>query len=281
MRARMTSVVFSLVAAGCGSSSARPPSLPCPDGAICAAGGGTGVGTGGTPRNDGGTSLDGGGSTFNVAGTVSVIDQLPPSAAATRLPVTNWTVRAADDPDPIAVTRSDGGFTLIGVTPMLDDAGLGFIGIRAISPARTVFGSYRQVRAGAGSASLETYGSERLLEAVAAQGGAPSADLGQVIVQVTEATDPSMGVRSAVVSATSASTTFYDSELTPAQLTPSVAGTGPRGFALILNVPAGDENAGSTVTVNVQVPGGTPTPASVRLRVFPNTISWTTVRVVR
>jgi len=152
--------------------------------------------------------------------------------------------------------------------------------VRAIAPNASTFGAYREVRAGAASASLETYGAERLLEAVAAQGGAPSTDLGHVIVQVTEATDPSIGVASAQVTASSASTTFYDSELTPGQLTPAT-GTGPRGFALILNVPAGDVNNGGSVNINVQVLGGAPTPANITLRVFPNTISWTTVRVVR
>ncbi len=268
------------LAVGCGESSERPPALPCPDGAICAGGGRTPITNGGNPGTDGGSRLDASASSFNVAGSVAVLDQLPPTATAVRLGVVGWTVRASDDPDPTAVTLTDGAFFLSGVRPTIDDGGVSLIGVRAIAPNSATFGAYRQVRAGAGSASLETYGAERLLEAVAAQGGAPSPDLGHVIVQVTEATDPSVGVPLALVAASSASTTFYDSELTPGQLTPST-GTGRRGFALVLNVPAGGEPGGGSVNINVQVPGGTPTPANFTLRVFPNTISWATVRVVR
>ncbi len=281
MRALMSFVALAGLAIGCGGSSTRPPSLPCPDGAICAGGGGIPTGGGiGTPATDGGARPDVGPSTFNVAGSVSVIDQLPPTTSAVRLGVTGWTVRASDDPDPMAVTLADGTFFLSGVTPTIADGGVNLIGVRAIAPNATSLGSYRQIRAGAGSATLDTYGSERLLEAVAAQGGAPSPDLGHVIIQITEATDPSIGVPLALVTAGSGSTTFYDSALTPGQLTPSI-GTGPRGFALVLNVPAGDVTNGGSVSLNVQVPGGTPTPANFTIRVFPNTISWTTVRVVR
>ncbi len=282
MRACTSFLALAGLAMGCGESSTRPPSLPCPDGAICAGGNGNVLGGGGgtTPLTDGGTRPDVGPTTFNVAGSVSVINELPPTSTAVRLGVGGWTVRASDDPDPTALTLADGTFFLSAVRPIVDDAGVNLIGVRAIAPNATTFGSYRQVRAGAGSATLDTYGTERLLEAVAAQGGAPSADLGHVVVQITEATDPSIGVPLALVLASSGSTTFYDSTLTPGQLTPSI-GTGPRGFALVLNVPAGDATNGGTVNLNIQVPGGTPTPASVTIRVFPNTISWTTVRVVR
>ncbi|MBK6535693.1 MAG: hypothetical protein IPF99_41040 [Deltaproteobacteria bacterium] len=50
-----------------------------------------------------------------------------------------------------------------------------------------------------------------------------------------------------------ASTTFYDSDLIPGQLTPSVVcDRGARGFALVLNVPAGDDANGSSVTLRAQ-----------------------------
>ena len=172
-------------------------------------------------------------------------------------------------------------FSLGNSSRTLADGGVPVIGVRAVAASRATFGAYREVRAGGGSVTLETYGSERVLEAVAGNGGAPSADLGHVVVLITEASDPSVGVSGAVINASSASTTFYDSDLIPGQLTPSVAGTGRRGFALVLNVPAGDDANGSTVTLRVQLTSGTPTPSSMAVRVFPNTISWTSVRVAR
>lgn len=283
MRAWITAGVFAGVVAGCGESSSRPPALVCPDGEVCGNGGGVIIGGGGgtTPRPDGGSVMDAGPASFSVGGAVLVLDQIPPTGTAMRVGVSGWTVRASDDPDPMTTSGVDGTFVLANVRATVMDGGVNTIGVRAISPNRTTFGSYREVRAGAGSASLETYGSERVLEAVAAQGGAPSADLGHVIVQVTEATDPSRGVAGATVIAGSASTSFYDSTLIPGQLTPSVNGTGPRGFALVLNVPAGTEPSGGTVLITVQVPGATPVPATQTVRVYPNTISWTTVRVTR
>jgi hypothetical protein len=153
--------------------------------------------------------------------------------------------------------------------------------VRAIPVRRASIGAFRELRAGGGSVTLDTYGSERVLEAVAGQGGSPSADLGHVAVQISEAADPSIGVSGAVVLASSASTAFYDNDGIPGQLTPSVAGTGRRGFALLLNVPAGDDTRGGTVSLRVQVPGGTASPAQVVVRVFPNTITWTSFRIVR
>lgn len=266
---------------GCTETATRPPPLPCPDGSSCAGTNPTTTGGGTSNRVDGGLATDVGLSRYNVGGSVVVLDQLPPTATVTRTPVSGWTIRAADDSTTTATTGADGAFTLTGVLPTLADGGVPVIGVRAVSASRATFGSYREVRAGGGSVTLETYGSERVLEAVSGQGGAPSADLGHVVVMITEASDPSVGVSGAVINTSSASTTFYDSDLIPGQLTPSVAGTGRRGFAMVLNVPAGDEANGSTVTLQVQVPGGTPTPSSMVVRIFPNTISWTSVRVAR
>ncbi|MBK6535702.1 MAG: hypothetical protein IPF99_41085 [Deltaproteobacteria bacterium] len=268
---------------GCTETAARPPSLPCPDGSSCSGsnpnttggGGGGGGGDGGAVTSDVGLSR------YNVGGSVVVLDQLPPTATVSRTAVSGWTIRAVDDTTTTALTNPDGTFTLTGVLPTFADGGVPVIGVRAVSASRATFGAFREVRAGGGSVTLETFGSERVLEAVSGQGGAPSADLGHVAVLITEAADPSLGVSGVVIDASSASTTFYDSDLIPGQLTPSVAGTGARGFALVLNVPAGDDANGSSVTLRVQLTGGTPTPASVTVRVFPNTISWTAVRVSR
>ncbi len=266
---------------GCTETASRPPSLPCPDGSSCA-GSNPSVSGGGNPTGvDGGFASDVGLSRYNVGGSVVVLNQLPPTATVTRTAVSGWTIRAVDDATTTAMTGADGAFTLTGVLPTLADGGVPVIGVRAVSASRATFGAYREVRAGGGSVTLETFGSERVLEAVAGQGGAPSADLGHVVVLITEASDPSLGVSGVVIDASSASTTFYDSDLIPGQLTPSVAGTGRRGFALVLNVPAGDEANGSTVTLRVQLSGGTPTPSTMAVRVFPNTISWTSVRVAR
>jgi hypothetical protein len=265
---------------GCTETPIRPPSLPCPDGSSCA--GSNPAVSGGTRSGlDGGFATDVGLSRYNVGGSVVVLNQLPPTATVSRTAVSGWTIRAVDDTTTTTTTGSDGAFTLTGVLPTLADGGVPVIGVRAVSASRATFGAYREVRAGGGSVTLETFGSERVLEAVAGQGGAPSADLGHVVVLITEASDPSLGVSGAVIDASSASTTFYDSDLIPGQLTPSVAGTGRRGFAMVLNVPAGDEANGSTVTLRVQLSGGTPTPSTMSVRVFPNTISWTSVRVAR
>ena len=51
---------------------------------------------------------------------------------------------------------------------------------------------------------------------------------------------------------------------------------------VVLNVPAGDTGSGSTVSLSVQVAGATSVvPATQTVRVFPNTVSWVWVRVVR
>lgn len=266
---------------GCADSAARPPPLPCPDGSSCIGTNPTTTGGGTVQAPDGGTPAGGSLARYNLAGSVVVLNQVPPTGTVTRTGVTGWTIRAVDDLSATAMTGADGMFTLTGVLPTLADAGVPVIGVRAVPTSRASFGAYREVRAGGGSVTLETFGSERVLESVAGQGGAPSADLGHVVVQIAEAADPGVGVSSAVVSASTASTTFYDSDLIPGQLTPSIAGTGRRGFALVLNVPAGDDTNGSTVTLRFQVPGATPVPEAMTVRVFPNTLSWVTVRVAR
>lgn len=265
---------------GCTETAIRPPALPCPDGSSCVGANPNTAGVG-TASPDGGAAMDGGLGRYNVAGSVVVLDQIPPTATVTRTGVGGWTIRSVDDPTTAVLTNGDGTFTLTGVLPTLGDGGVPVIGLRAMPISRATFGVFREVRAGGGSVTLETFGSERVLEAVAGQGGAPSSDLGHVVVVITEASDPSVGVVGAVVNASSAATTFYDSDLIPGQLTPSVAGTGRRGFAIVLNVPAGDDANGGSVTLQVQVPGATPVPGSVTVRVFPNTITWTAVRVTR
>lgn len=268
---------------GCTEPTVRPPAYPCPDGASCAAANSGGGGGGGNPTtgDGGGVAVDVPVGRYNVGGSVVVLDQLPPTATVARAPVVGWTVRAVDDPLVTTTTAADGTFTLAGVLPTLADGGVPVIGVRAVPPGRSSIGAFREVRAGGGSVTLDTYGSERVLEAVAGQGGSPSADLGHVAVQISEASDPSIGVSGAVVLASSASTSFYDNDGIPGQLTPSVAGTGRRGFALVLNVPSGDEANGATVTLSVQVPGATASPAQIVVRVFPNTVSWASFRVVR
>jgi hypothetical protein len=269
-------------ALGCEATPARPPALPCPDGSSCAGANPAITGGGGTnPGDSGGVAVDVPLGRYNVAGTVTVLDQIPPTATVSRAGAAGWTVRAVDDPLVTTTTNADGTFTLEGVLPTLADGGVAVIGVRAIPMGRATFGVYRDVRAGGGSVTFDTYGSERVLEAVAGQGGAPSADLGHVAVTISEATDPSVGVAGAVVVASAAATSFYDNDGIPGQLTPSVAGTGRRGFALVLNVPAGDEERGSTVTLRVQVPGAAASPSELSVRVFPNTLSWATFRVVR
>jgi hypothetical protein len=267
---------------GCTEPAARPATLTCPDGSSCAGANPGGGGGGGNPTADGGgAAVDVPLGRYNVGGAVMVLDQLPPTATVARAPVVGWTVRAVDDPLVTTTTAADGTFTLTGVLPTLADGGVPVIGVRAVPLGRASIGSYREVRAGGGSVTLDTYGSERVLEAVAGQGGSPSADLGHVVVQVSEAADPSIGVSGAVVAASSSSTSFYDNDGIPGQLTPSVAGTGRRGFALVLNVPAGDDANGGSVTLTVQVPGGTVSPPQAVVRVFPNTLSWVSFRVVR
>jgi hypothetical protein len=284
MRPNHTVLLAVVLALGCETASQRPPVLPCPDGSSCAganpSGGG---GPGGGGGSDGGAApTTDAASLFNVGGTVVVLDQLPPTATVSRVGAMGWTVRAVDDPDAAtALTDANGAFTLTGVLPTFPDGGAPVIGVRAVPTSRASIGVYREVRAGGGSVTFDSYSSQRVLEAVAAQGGAPSADLGHIAVQITEATDPGVGVASAVVSPSTASTPFYDNDGSPGQLTPSVAGTGSRGFALVLNVPSGDESTGATVSLRISVPGATPVPAEVRVRVFPNTLSWVAVRVAR
>ncbi|MDO9021313.1 MAG: hypothetical protein Q8S73_07010 [Deltaproteobacteria bacterium] len=281
MRANVVVLLLGF-ALGCEATPARPPALPCPDGSSCAGANPAITGGGGVTAGDGGgVAVDVPLGRYNVAGTVTVLDQLPPTATVSRAGASGWTIRAVDDPLLTTTTNPDGTFTLEGVLPTLADGGVAVIGVRAIPPGRATFGAYRDVRAGGGSVTLDTYGSERVLEAVAGQGGSPSADLGHVAVTISEATDPSVGVAGAVVVASAAATSFYDNDGIPGQLTPSIAGTGRRGFALVLNVPAGDEERGSTVTLRVQVPGAATTPTEISVRVFPNTLSWATFRVVR
>lgn len=284
MRANRALVLVCGLAFGCGTSSSRPPALECPDGSSCAGSNPAITGTG-TPGGDAGapvTTGDAGLALYNLAGNVAVLNQVPPTSTVSRSPVAGWTVVAANDPLVTATTADDGTFTLMGVLPFPDATGVPVLGVRAIPPSVTSLGTYREIRAGGGSLAMDTFGSEVLLQAVSPQGGAPSPDLGHVVVRVVEATDPSIGVVGAVVNASSASTTFYDNDSLPGQLSPAVTGTGMRGFALVLNVPAGDAaSGGGTVTLTTQVAGATPVPATQVVRVFPNTVSWLTVRVTR
>ncbi len=291
MRAKWLLLALAAPAAGCGKTETRPGTLLCGDAGECtwshvSGTGGTGTTDGAVTTGDAALAdgaLTDGATSVSVGGSLTVLAEVPGTVTTVRAPITGWTIAAVDDPSgATTVTDSTGVFSLGGLTPVADPFGAAVVAVRAIAPAATSLGAYARIAANATATEISTWTADRLLQSVSTGGGAPSSDLGHVAVRVVLASDPGAPVAGAIVTPSASATAFYDSDLTPGQLTPSGGGTGAKGFALVLNVPAGDTGSGSTVSLSVQVAGATSVvPATQTVRVFPNTVSWVWVRVVR
>lgn len=283
-------VVVSMLAWGCAETPARPMGLPCDDSGPCGSnsvgansgGGGGGGSDGGVVLTDsgGGGSIDSG-ETIVVHGTVLGASAVPVGPGTRTVPLSAWTISSVQDPSLAASSVTDGTFTLSDIpTVILAGTGQGFYGLLATSPPGDYLGSYRVYSATATEPIIHAVSQTTLRNALYMAGGAvPDSALGQVIVNVRSSADSTaQGVANILVS-TGSALTFYDNATVPGQLFGSATGTGPAGFALVLNVPGALTGTPVTLRLQSSTAGVTVSPSSIETLAFSRAVTWIDVVV--
>ncbi len=259
-------------------NSARPQGLQCDDAGPCGSnstgsqGGGGGGGGGG--RTDAGF-LDGG-ALINVNGTVLGVTEVPVTPSTGTVGLSAWTISSVQDPSLAAASIADGTFSLVGIpTVVLPGTGQGYYGLLATAPPGDYFGSYRTYAASATTPIVQAVSVTALQSALFMAGGAtPDSALGQIIVSLRSSADSTaQGVANVVVS-TGSALTFYDSSASPGQLFATDTGTGPAGFALVLNVAGSLTGTPVTLSLQSSTAGVTVSPSSVQTLVFTRAVTW-------
>lgn len=272
---------LALTASACSEDATRPMGLQCDDSGPCGSNNSGSQGGGGGGGGGGGSDagFTDGGALINVNGTVLGVTSVPVGPSTGTVPLSAWTISSVQDPSLAAASVANGTFSLAGIpTVTLTGTGQSYYGLLAAAPPGDYFGSYRAYSATATTPLIQAVTVTTLQSALFMAGGAtPDSALGQIIVNLRSSADSTaQGVANVLVTSGSA-LTFYDSSATPGQLSVTSTGSGPAGFALILNVPGSTTGTPITLSLQSSTTGVTVSPSSVQTLAFSRTVTWVDV----
>jgi hypothetical protein len=282
----IATVVFVLGSVvGCSTPESRPRTnvggcVPTDTGATCVRGGVGVVGGGGgmgDPMDAASRDESAAVTPVTVAGTLRLFTSLPPALTATTTR-SGWTLRALPSLDPDAgtapmieaTTLPTGEFTLPDVPPVgsMSSSEMPSFWVEATFPVMGGIGSIFEVPAGSRALTLNTVDDDLLRVTINSFGFIQSDDRAVIAVYVRESrADGARAVSDRRANADGqSSATLYDNVGGTLEL--AINGTGPRGFALIPNVPVPASGDGF-VSVTVQN-----SPRMYQVRVKRGRLSW-------